>query len=211
MPGKHQPLIPEFKYVANMHGNEATGRELVLLLAKYLCENYRLDDRVTKLISTTRIHLLATMNPDGYEMVTPENYLRTGRENANGVDLNRNFPDQYGVNRWNRVAEPETKAVMNWTLSMPFVLSANLHGGALVANYPFDDTAIDLLSDRISSVTHYNPTDDNAMFMHLAKTYADVSMSRASQAQYCENRFFFFVALTGPSNDAFGQIVRRPG
>lgn len=173
MPGKHQPGNPEFKYVANMHGNEATGRELLLLLAKYLCENYKLDDRITQLINTTRIHLLPTMNPDGYEMVSPTNYDHKGRENANRVDLNRNFPDQYGQNRWNRIPEPETQAVMNWTLSIPFVLSANLHGGALVANYPYDDSYGDL--HDITASPKNNPTEDNAMFRHLAKTYSDVS------------------------------------
>lgn len=61
------PDRPRFKYVANMHGDEAIGRELVILLSKYLLLNYGKNDRVTQLVNYTDIFLMPSLNPDGYE------------------------------------------------------------------------------------------------------------------------------------------------
>lgn len=60
-------LTPMFKYVANMHGDEAIGRQLMIYLAEYLILNYGKIDRVTRLVDTTDIYLMPSMNPDGYE------------------------------------------------------------------------------------------------------------------------------------------------
>lgn len=60
-------LTPMFKYVANMHGDESIGRQLTIYLAVYLIYNYGKNERVTKLVDSTDIYLMPSMNPDGYE------------------------------------------------------------------------------------------------------------------------------------------------
>ena len=42
-PYEHMIGKPNVKYVANMHGNEAVGRELMLHLILYLVQNYDTD------------------------------------------------------------------------------------------------------------------------------------------------------------------------
>lgn len=139
------------------------------------------------------------MNPDGYEIsIEGDRTGGVGRANAHGIDLNRNFPDQYGTDRFNKVTEPEVAAVMNWTLSLPFVLSANLHGGSLVANYPFDDNENDFndpfMRLRNSSINGRkpNPTEDNALFKHLAGIYSNAhpTMYLGQPCELFQNEFF---------------------
>ncbi|XP_014246155.1 carboxypeptidase D-like [Cimex lectularius] len=178
-PGIHEPGEPEFKYVANMHGNEAVGREMLVLLAQYLCQNYDTDSRVTNLVNEMRIHLLPSLNPDGFEIAKEGDFSGiVGRNNANNVDLNRNFPDQYLA--LNHSLEPETKAVIEWLKKYPFVLSANLHGGALVANYPFDN------NENMKNDGQSNVTPDNTVFQYLAKVYSN-SHPTMHLGQKCKN------------------------
>uniref|UniRef100_A0A3Q2Y7G1 Carboxypeptidase D n=1 Tax=Hippocampus comes TaxID=109280 RepID=A0A3Q2Y7G1_HIPCM len=162
-PTVHEHGEPEFKYVGNMHGNEVVGRELLLNLIEYLCLNYGTDQEVTELVNNTRIHIMPSMNPDGYE-VANEGDVRgyRGRNNSNNFDLNRNFPDQFAIIKDPR--QPETIAVMNWLKSNPFVLSANLHGGSMVVNYPFDDDQ--------EGKTQYSKSPDDKVFQQLARTYS---------------------------------------
>lgn len=154
-PGEREPGEPMFKYVGNMHGDETLGRQLLVYLIRYLCDNYGKNQRVTRLVDSTDIYILPSMNPDGFEV--------SSRSNANGKDLNRDFPDQFA--NVPHKPQPETKAVMDWIVSQPFVLSANLHGGSLVASYPFDDR-----SDQLDG---YSKAADDAVFRHLAHVYAN--------------------------------------
>ena len=55
---------------------------------------------------------------------------------------------------------------MNWILKNPFVLSANLHAGAIMVSYPYDDSPKDIERGD------YSATPDDRMFRHLSLTYS---------------------------------------
>jgi len=160
-PGDRTEFKPDFKYVGNMHGDEVVGREMLIRLINYLLAEYSNNYPPVKyLVDSTHIFIVPTMNPDGFEIGQ--------RANANGYDLNRNFPDQFtDPNNSPTGRQPETVAIMNWVAntSYHFVLSANMHGGAVVANYPYD-------SNAQSRSGQYSAAPDDETFISLAKAYA---------------------------------------
>ena len=163
-PGKHEMLEPEFKYIGNMHGDEAAGRQVLLNLIEHLLLSYETDDQIRRLVDTTRIHILCSMNPDGFEAARNHSkgyhLLHDGRDNANGIDLNRNFPDPFNKPFYGEKQQKETKATVKWLNDYPFVLSANLHGGAVVVNYPYDNFKMELPFDHYEPVYAAAPDDD---------------------------------------------------
>ena len=64
-PGVDEPE-PKFKYVANMHGDETSGRMLLPMFAEWLCANNGKEPRATRLVRDAHIYLVPTMNPDGF-------------------------------------------------------------------------------------------------------------------------------------------------
>lgn len=59
---------PELRLTAGLHGNEAVGREMLLLLMQYLCKEYKdRNPRAQRLVEGIRIHLVPSLNPDGHE------------------------------------------------------------------------------------------------------------------------------------------------
>ncbi|XP_071187778.1 carboxypeptidase M [Salvelinus alpinus] len=165
-PAEHQMGIPEFKYVGNMHGNEVVGRVLLLQLIDHLTRGYLSDPLVTRLLNSTRVHILVSMNPDGFESSSRDCMYSQGRFNKNGIDLNRNFPDAFSKQE-SGMREMEVRAIMDWLKTESFVLSANLHGGAVVASYPYDNSNGGSELQSGSSVA-----PDNDVLIQLAKTYS---------------------------------------
>ncbi|XP_047431913.1 carboxypeptidase M [Mugil cephalus] len=239
-PRHHVVGIPEFKYVANMHGNEVLSRELMLQLIDFLVSGYRSNETwPVQMLRNTRIHILPTMNPDGFDdsdtdcvysqgrytnahlrtagprtpppppllllllllfisyihtcykhapsaqstkkkqskekeenqtLVYPSS-LRWESKGLTSTCLNR-LPAPRGVRGQPRLdedeREPEVRAVIGWLRTETFVLSANLHGGAVVASYPYDNG-----NGGSELVGGASVSPDNDVFVHLSKVYSE--------------------------------------
>jgi len=126
-------------YTSSMHGNELTGYVLSLRLIDYLLSNYGTNSQVTDLVNGLDIFINPLANPDGAYAGGNNTIYGATRSNANGVDLNRNYPDpQDGMHPDGQVYQAETLAFMQFADDYQFVLSSNWHTGAEVVNYPWD-------------------------------------------------------------------------
>lgn len=135
---------PEFLYTSSMHGDETAGYPTMLNLIEYLLENYGTNARVTSLVNNVEIWINPLANPDGTYADGDMTVSGATRSNANGVDLNRNYPDPIdGPHPDGEAWQPETQIFMGFADTMNFVLSANFHGGAEVANYAWDTKPAD--------------------------------------------------------------------
>ncbi len=130
-----QRPVPQFMYTSTMHGDETGGFILSLRLIHYLISNYGVNDEVTALMDNVDIWICPNENPDG--TYTNDNSTVNGatRGNANGVDLNRNYPNPVSQHD---VQEIETVNMINFTDTINFIMSANMHAGVELVNFPFD-------------------------------------------------------------------------
>jgi hypothetical protein len=155
---------PEFFYTSTMHGDETGGYILMLHLIDYLLTNYGVDQRITNLINNTEIYINPLANPDGLYQYNNNNISGATRTNLNGVDLNRNFPDPAG-NTLPFPIQQETQYFMDFADSQRLVMSANIHGGAEVCNYPWD--------------TWYRLHADDLWWQYVCNEYADTAQANS--------------------------------
>jgi hypothetical protein len=163
---------PEVFYSSTMHGDETGGFILMLRLSDYLLKNYNIDTRVKNLVDNLEIWINPLANPDG--TYTSGNTITSPvRENANGIDLNRNFPDPFQPLE---IQEKENRDMINFMQNRKFVISANFHSGAEVVNYPWD---------RWLSKIHA----DDTWFNSISRAYVDTVhiYSGPSYMNYLDN------------------------
>ncbi len=167
---------PQFFYTSTMHGDEVTGYILMLRLIDHLLGNYGTDAEITRLVNTTKIYINPLSNPDGTYKGGNNTVSRATRYNANSIDLNRNFPDPWSSAPLNSIQQENT-AMINYTANHNFVMSANLHGGAEVVNFPWDGYTS---SEKVSA--------DYAWWRTVGRKFVDSCRAVKSDAYTSENR-----------------------
>lgn len=156
--GERQYLI-----VAGIHGGyEGNTTDLANQLVVYLSEH------AESVPSDVTLFIIPSMNPDG----AARGRNPDGRTNANGVDLNRNFPTQNWVGDWDHSncwnlrpttggsaggSEPETRTVMNFIASHRILAMISYHSAALGV-FPGGDPwqpASERLASALAAATGY--------------------------------------------------------
>lgn len=157
---------PEVMYSSSMHGDEISGYVTMLRLIDSLLVSYGSDSRITNMIDNMEIWINPSANPDGTYAAGNNTVFGATRGNANGYDLNRNFPDpDEGDHPDGHPWQAETIAMMNFFSQHSFIISANFHGGAEVINYPWD--------------TWFRRHADDPWFIDICRMYADTAQANS--------------------------------
>jgi hypothetical protein len=162
---------PSFLYTSSMHGNELTGYVLMLRLIDELLKGYGTNNQFTYLVNEVDIWVNPLANPDGAYITGDNSVSGATRYNANGVDLNRNYPDIIdGPNPDGNSWQEETMIFIDLADSVSFNLSCNLHTGAEVFNYPWDRWS--------------NLAADDDWWQHVSAQYADSAHLNSSSGYF---------------------------
>jgi len=153
---------PEFVYISTMHGDEPVGTELLIWFCDSLCQRYGSDTRLTRIVDFVDLWIIPLMNPDGN--------ADGSRYNADGVDLNRNFPVPDGVDGddGTYIHAPETQALLEFLSQRRQSFTINFHTGALLTNYPWDFDTIRSPDDELYIERSLNYTRSNIPMYHSA-------------------------------------------
>lgn len=99
--------------LASIHGNEAAGTPLLEQLARLLA-------RRPELLQSTRVVIVPVLNPDGLAAGT--------RRNAQGVDLNRDYPSSNQRASQRSEHQPETRTLLELIERHEPELIVSIHG-----------------------------------------------------------------------------------
>ncbi|MEZ4234885.1 MAG: M14 family zinc carboxypeptidase [Myxococcota bacterium] len=130
---------PAVRLLGGHHGDEAISVEVALAVTERLVAGDGVEPAITALLDRATVWCVPDVNPDGLEAGT--------RENARGVDLNRNYDYEWSAGSVRPGArpfsEPETRAVRGLMGFDHPAVSLTVHAGAANLGWPWNFTVDD--------------------------------------------------------------------
>ena len=144
---------PEFRLLGPHHGDEKIGTEITLSFLQYVLASYDTSTAIRNMVDSTELWIFPIVNVDGFVL--------NQRENANGVDLNRDYGYRWSGmgNSPSPFSQPETRLIRQHDIDNNISMEFAYHSDASYVNYLWDN----------------NPADppDSGFILGLARQYAD--------------------------------------
>ncbi len=156
--GAEAPVL----YTGVHHAREGLSMMNLIYFMDYVLEHYSTDAGVRRIVDNCELYFVPCVNPDGYvyNQTTHPNgggMWRKNRRNdavvQKGVDLNRNYGYQWGLNNGSSgsqssdtyrgpaaFSEPESQAIKALAIQKNFIASVHHHSYAEILFYPWDYT-----------------------------------------------------------------------
>lgn len=149
---------PAILFTALVHAREPIGTSVQIDFATWLATNYNSDTMATWILDNTEVYFIPVVNIDSYILnCNPMGgNIRKNQAPPDGVDLNRNFPYQWGYDDQGSSpdpyddtyrgpsagSEPETQAVMGVIDSLDPIAGLHYHsyGGYLLRPYGYNNS-----------------------------------------------------------------------
>lgn len=180
----------------------------------YLLENYTSNTSIRNMVDNSELYIVLNMNPDGYvynETTNPNGggmWRKNRRNNGDGtygVDLNRNYGYQWGLNNGSSptpgsdiyrgpsaFSEPETQMIRDFCNAHQFRLALNFHTFSDRLIHPWGYTSVN--------------TSDYANFVKLGE-----DLTRDSYYYYATAPFAVGYSVSGSSDDwMYGEQTSKP-
>ncbi len=146
---------PTIVYDGRHHAREPVSTEIVLAVARHLCENYGSDPLITELVNRTEIWCVPMLNADGHQWVEDIDpwwrktlYDHNGNhhvDNYEGIDLNRNYDWHWNPGSWSSETyggpypfrAPEAAAMRDLHIAHRPAINPSFHSYGEEILYPF--------------------------------------------------------------------------
>jgi hypothetical protein len=225
---------PEMLYTAVTHAREPQGMMLLIYYMFHLLENYGTDPEVTYLVNERELHFVPVVNPDGYvyNQTTNPNGGGMWRKNRRingggvfGVDLNRNYGYNWGINNEgssgnpssdtyrgpSAFSEPETQAIRQFHQGRTIYTAFHYHTFGNYEIHPFGLTPTSLPPEPDRSLyTFYGGEIAAFNNYEVGNTWATVGYAVNGDAvdwsygeQVEKNKIFAFTPEVGNQSDGF--------